>query len=200
MILASTLSLCLIACQSAAPSASEPKSVQISAADSSASDGHSTKVVLSGPPSWETPLKWQIYDSFVVQEGSAQKVKGHKGKRVIIPVTLTNTDGTEAVLQFLVDTGADRTVVNTKKVRANLQNARVEQASGVGGLQEMRVVAVPRLTVGTLVQENAEVAFTEMPVDVEGLLGQDFLRHYSVTIDYQHGIFRLERSERKERK
>ena len=51
-----------------------------------------------------------------------------------------------------------------------------------------------------LVQENAPVSFAAMPVDEDGLLGQDFLRHFSVTIDYQNAVFRLERNGPKERK
>jgi predicted aspartyl protease len=198
----STLSLCLVACQSAAQqsAASQPAQAQTNIVVDSSPPGEADKRVLSGPPSVEIPLQWQTHDSFVVVDGTPQPIHGHKTKRVIIPVTLTNTDGTQATMQFLLDTGADRTVINTSKVHADLKNASVEQCAGVGGMQQVSVVTVPRLAVGALAQENCQVAFTSMPVDEDGLLGQDFLRHYSVTIDYRHATLRLDRSEAKEQK
>jgi predicted aspartyl protease len=141
-----------------------------------------------------------VADSFVSEDGKVTKIHGHKIKRVIVPVSLTNSDGTVVNLHFLVDTGADQTVVNTEKVHADLTNARVGNAEGVGGIQKISTVTMPRLSVGPLVQENAPVSFAAMPVEEDGLLGQDFLRHFSVTIDYQNAVFRLERTERKERK
>lgn len=199
-VLISTLSLCLVACQSAAPqtAAAQPAPPEANVVvDGTAATGPVDKRILTGPTSFEIPLQWQTHDSFVVVDGQVQTVHGHKTKRVIVPVTLTNTDGTQATLHFLLDTGADRTVVNTGKVHADLKNATVEQCAGVGGMQQVSLVTVPRLAVGSLGQENAELAFTAMPVDEDGLLGQDFLRHYSVTIDYRHAILRLDRSEPK---
>ena len=175
----------LISCQSA-PQSQEQVVV-------SGDVDQSRSRIVPGPDVWETPLHWQVADSFTNENGNVQAVHGHKTKRVIVPVTLTNSDGSTAHLNFLVDTGADNTVVNTRRVKANLTNAKIEDAAGIGGVQKISIVNVPRLAVGAMVQENSPVAFTEMPVEQDGLLGQAFLRHFIVTIDYQRGIFRLER-------
>jgi predicted aspartyl protease len=111
---------------------------------------------------------------------------------VVVHVELTGPAG-EAVLRLALDTGATGTVVNVGMLVAlgydpALTLDRVQVTTGSG------IEFAPRVTVEkirTLGQERRNfpvLAHTLPPsAGVDGLLGLDFLREQSLTIDFRSG-------------
>ena len=115
---------------------------------------------------------------------------------IIVGAELSGPSGS-AVLRLALDTGATRTVVNVAMLVAvgydpALVPDRVQVTTGSG------VEFVPRLPLDRLValeQERIEfpvLCHTLPPsAGVDGLLGLDFLRGQSLTIDFRNGRMTL---------
>ena len=111
---------------------------------------------------------------------------------IIVPVELWGPSGS-AVLRLALDTGATGTVVNTGMLVAlgydpALVPNRVQITTGSG------VEFVPRILLNRIValgQESAEfsvLGHTLPPsTGIDGLLGLDFFRGWSLTIDFRTG-------------
>lgn len=106
---------------------------------------------------------------------------------------------------FIVDTGADRSMIFSGFAKAHPQDVAdqglgdsmtaaypyISQIYGVGGTVEVRPVQVPSLTVGSItlpkwlfdVSQNAPSFEGD---DYDGLIGQDVLRNFDVYFDYAH--------------
>jgi len=113
--------------------------------------------------------------------------------------------GTARARNFIVDTGADRSMIFSAFANAHpldVPNAQAGEASedflptadqvgGVGGMVQVYPATVSGFSVGSLnfarwqfdVSQNAPGFESE---DYDGLLGQDFLRYFDVYFDYPH--------------
>ena len=106
--------------------------------------------------------------------------------RIIVPVMVNG----RGPFQFLLDTGANRTVLTPRLVaELGLHSSRDEAVtlSGVTGAQVVPTVWVDRVSAGALVLENQRlpVAYA-LGNDVEGILGVDGCANKRVLVDFVH--------------
>jgi predicted aspartyl protease len=97
--------------------------------------------------------------------------------------------------QLMLDTGADRTMINPRVlVAAGVSLARpagTAVVSGVGGSQEMQFVTISSLDVSGATVGRLTVAAHGVEGAGDGLLGRDFLDNFSVNIDAAKGVVTL---------
>lgn len=107
---------------------------------------------------------------------------------IVVPVLL----GAEGPFRFLLDTGSTHSAVTSAVADGlNLRPVARTTMTASGGTVECLVVAMPVVEVGPARLDR--LTATELPaaagvalgVDVDGILGQDFLARFSFTIDYQ---------------
>jgi Aspartyl protease len=125
----------------------------------------------------------------------ARVVDGAGGARLLI-VPLFFAD--RGPYDFALDTGAARTVIDTRVVsRLRLPTTGTEQAvTGVSGTSEAVRVRVSSWRVDSVALPDATVLSLRLPSGgsptLSGLLGSDMLgRFRTVTIDYQSGTITL---------
>jgi hypothetical protein len=112
-----------------------------------------------------------------------------------IMVAARINDGGSA--QLMLDTGAARTVINPAVLRAmgvSFDNSQRGTLKGVTGDAEVEAVRVESLEVsgmkyGPLMIVSHDAGFG--PGRGDGLLGRDFLDHFTVTIDNARGLVTL---------
>jgi hypothetical protein len=158
-----------------------------------------TKPSDGGMFSWETTLEWQPVQSFVLVDNKVEVTKGHPGKRIIVPVTFQDSQRHSFTARLQLDTGADQTIINDQ--RFHVAGGRIEHLGGVGGAMSVTITTLESFSVGPFTRKNFEVAIGPLPGGKDapdGLLGQDFLRRYIVTIDYRSGKLRLEHPARED--
>jgi len=113
-----------------------------------------------------------------------------RGSLVVVPVTL---NGNFAVKMYL-DTGAGRTLIS-KRVARELRLPSLGSAVGygVGGAVTMPITKLASIRVGEAEVTNLETAIHDFPgaPSVDGLLGFDFLRYFSVALDAQKQLLDL---------
>ena len=111
------------------------------------------------------------------------------------PIMVTATVNGSASASLLLDTGADKTMINPRVlVAAGASLARPAgsaMVTGVAGSQEMQFVTINSLEVAGATVGRLLVAAHEAPGVGDGLLGRDFLDHFSVNIDSAKGIVTL---------
>jgi predicted aspartyl protease len=125
------------------------------------------------------------------------RLAGSKQALILLPVFV---DG-RGPYSFVLDTGAGSTVVSNELADA-LALPRGENQDGRGAAGKMTLVKsqLPSLTVGQETIESLPVSVTDlsflgraMGVRVDGALGQSFLRHFAMTLDYATNVLTLKR-------
>ena len=96
-------------------------------------------------------------------------------------------------VRLLIDTGAAMTVINDEVIEAlgyNLNGKPRELFSTANGVIEAPVVTLDELSLGQATISAIAVGALplEMPSDVDGLLGMNFLRHYDFRIDQNRSV------------
>jgi predicted aspartyl protease len=128
---------------------------------------------------------------------TAFEFTGPNDAALIVPVHVNG----EGPFRFVLDTGATITCVEDAVAqRLALPAARgvVGVGAGVEGTARMRLVRVDSLRVGAARAEGLtacalDLAHTaEVGVEVDGLLGLDFLRAYRVTLDFDRQVLLLQ--------
>ena len=113
------------------------------------------------------------------------------GQRLMVNATLNGSTSA----QLLLDTGADRTMINPRVLAAaGVSLARPvgsAKVSGVGGAQEMQFVTINSLDVAGATVGRLTVAAHGVDGAGDGLLGRDFLDQFSVNIDSAKGVVTL---------
>jgi len=122
-------------------------------------------------------------------------VEEHSSVMVVKNVIINDTVKTN----FIVDTGATFTIINTalaKKLGLNLNNAQTVKLMTGNGLIKASKTYVKSIEVGGLTVKNVEVAIADMGTSKElpGLLGMSFLKNFKVTIDKSAGKLTLEKN------
>lgn len=116
---------------------------------------------------------------------------------MIVPVRING----EPALQFAVDTGSTLTCVDQRVAeRMALPERRGMQgvAAGAAGVGQMRVVRLDSLRVGGVPMRELDACVVELAharqvgVEIDGLLGLNFLRAYRVAIDFDRRILSLQ--------
>lgn len=106
-----------------------------------------------------------------------------KADRMTVPVMVND----QGPFQFVVDTGADRTVLSTE-LAANLQLKPVDIAilHTMNGVDEVRTVLVQKISVSTASARNVKSpALPARHLGAAGLLGIDTLRKQRVVMDFR---------------
>lgn len=113
------------------------------------------------------------------------------GQRIMVNATVNGSTSA----QLLLDTGADRTMINPRVLAAaGVSLARPvgsATVSGVGGAQEMQFVTINSLDVAGAAVGRLTVAAHGVDGAGDGLLGRDFLDQFSVNIDSAKGVVTL---------
>jgi hypothetical protein len=118
-------------------------------------------------------------------------IKYTPGQRIMVDVKVNGT----ASANLLLDTGADRTMINPRvlvaagaPVSRPVGSARV---TGVTGGEEVSFVVIESLEVGEARVGRMQVASYDVAGAGDGLLGRDFLDRFSVNIDSANGVVTL---------
>ena len=114
---------------------------------------------------------------------------------IVIPVTVND----EAPVYFLLDTGADTTIVDTALAKKlGLATLRRIQQTVMTGSQTVGVSVLARLSVGNSSVEGVPVLEQDLSglrlVDgrIVGILGQNFLSRFNYLLDYRARTLRVE--------
>jgi hypothetical protein len=114
---------------------------------------------------------------------------------VVVPVTINN----HGPYKFLLDTGTTKTVLSAA-VADNLRisSRRTEMLFSAGGNRVVSIRTLNILEVGATRLENVEIAVANLglmkTLNIDGLLGSDYLRRFKVSIDYDNRIVVIEPS------
>ena len=119
---------------------------------------------------------------------------GHDGNdRMTVPVEITNEAGLHAPFAFLVDTGAERTVV-ARTVTAALglvPNGRGRLVS-VAGLRDVDMVTVASLALGRRsLYDLASPVLDAEAIGADGIIGLDGLQGQRILLDFDHNRLML---------
>ena len=111
-----------------------------------------------------------------------------------IVVNATISDGS-APVTLILDTGADRTIIAPRALSGlgiSTLNAARAVIKGVTGSEQAEVVEVSAVRVGDATVGPLRIVAHDADLKLaEGLLGRDFLDHFTVTIDAREQIVTL---------
>lgn len=110
-------------------------------------------------------------------------------RRMTVPVRL---DG-RGPFQFVVDTGANTTVIGTDTAaRCSLVSDGVRDVHGIVGTQPAPLVKVPRLKVGQVVSKNLSLpVLPRESLGADGLLGIDVLKDRRIRLNFERNMFEV---------
>jgi predicted aspartyl protease len=124
----------------------------------------------------------------------ATEIRFVPGRHIIVDTRVNNGP----TMKLILDTGAGSTLISPRALAASgvslTRGTRAGKTRGVAKDVEVDVVqvAVDSLEVGGARVGRMLVSSYDMDAgEVEGLLGQDFLGHFNVTIDSNEGIVKL---------
>jgi predicted aspartyl protease len=108
-------------------------------------------------------------------------------------ITILARIGEAGPFKLLLDTGSNRSAVSARVAR-RLGLAPVARTSVVtsGGSQDGQIVRLPSIGLGIVTKRDLlafvidEPGLTAAGVDLDGVLGQDFLMDQTYTLDYRH--------------
>ena len=115
-----------------------------------------------------------------------------------------NLEGFEKNVNFIIDTAASITVVSEKFSQEEqffslLQPSRMRVFGAAGVTEDVKLLQLPKLSVGPSKLEKINAAVLDMePVNEtagftqSGILGGNFLRHFRIYFDFARGAMRLE--------
>ena len=113
-------------------------------------------------------------------------------------------DGYDKSVNFIVDTAASITVVSAKlaqqeQITAILQPTKMRVYGAAGVTDDVKLVLLPRVTLGPTMLERIPAAILDMePVNEtagftqSGILGGNFLSHFRIYFDFARSVIRLE--------
>ena len=109
--------------------------------------------------------------------------------RMTVPVYL----GNRGPFQFVVDTGANRTVVSIETAaRCGLASDGEEAVHGIAGVQAAPFVKVPRLRVGQVISHNLRLpVLPRGSLGADGLLGIDVLKGRRMELNFRANSFEI---------
>ncbi len=126
--------------------------------------------------------------------GAGTEIRFVPGKHILVDARINGS----ASVKLILDTGAAGTLISPRALAAAgvslSRGTRTARTRGVARDAEVEVtqVVVDSLEVGEARVERMVVASYEMDMsDAEGLLGQDFLGRFNVTIDSSAGVVKL---------
>lgn len=117
--------------------------------------------------------------------------------RIVVPVWI---DG-KGPYRFLVDTGADGSLVSARLVRALglVPNGTPdEEVQGTTGMEQMPCVSIDTLRIGSIVKHDVRMPVSNSPVmtGLDGILGMAGFGSVRVMVDFQHNKVAIDRTSR----
>ena len=144
--------------------------------------------LVSPPPAGDRPA---ALGRVVATATGGTEIKFTPGREILVDARLNG--GTPVTL--LLDTGAQRTVINPRALVAAgvaLQAGRAVQMKGATGTASVNTVQVDSVEVGEARVATLVVISHDIDHDgVDGLLGRDFLDQFKVSIDNKEGLVTL---------
>ena len=138
-----------------------------------------------------------------VEQAGKQNDERRPSNSITVPITLENhfaivpahING-EGPYRFLLDTGASRCVVSPQVAHAlSLAKGEPCQAKGTVGSWEAYRSRISELSVGNAACKDLEVIVLDcsdisgyVHDRLDGLIGHDFVRHFSVTLGYRNEV------------
>ena len=121
----------------------------------------------------------------------ATTIKYTPGQRIMVDAKINGSTNA----QLLLDTGADKTMINPRVLTAAgvalAKSVQSAQVTGVGGSDQVSLVSIESLEVGQARIGRMVVASYDVAGAGDGLLGRDFLDRFTVTIDSTNGVVTL---------
>lgn len=139
----------------------------------------------------------QTIPSPIVTETTSTGVAGDvlaagsdKAKRMTVPVMINGL----GPYQFVVDTGADRTVISEELAdRLDLPRAGTAKLHAMGGSGNVNLVRIKTVQVSTnIAKQVLAAALPRRFVGAEGLLGIDSMKGQRIVMDFQANTMRVE--------
>ncbi len=128
----------------------------------------------------------------------AFEIAGPGGAAIVVPVRVND----RGPFQFVVDTGATLTCVHEQlanELGLPRQPGLIGVAAGLGTGGPVRVVQIESIVVGTAEAQRLTGCALDLEslrqtgIEIDGLLGLNFLRSFRVTFDFQRSVLKLER-------
>jgi hypothetical protein len=112
---------------------------------------------------------------------------------VVVPVTINN----HGPYKFLLDTGASNTVLSAAVADAlGIPMGRTEVMFSAAGNLRVNLRTLKTLQAGAALLEDVRIAVADFPLmkslNVDGILGGDYLSRFKVSIDYDNQIVDIE--------
>lgn len=123
---------------------------------------------------------------------------GDEGTRMTVPVSIAAA----GPFRFVVDTGAERTVVSRELAATlGLAAGRPVRVTAMADTAEVGTVLIPSIRVGRIGGSRIEApAFQEQHLGAPGMLGIDTLQGHALTIDFDKAEMSVAASERRRRR
>lgn len=126
----------------------------------------------------------------------AFELVGPNDAALVVPVTING----QGPFRFVLDTGATLTCVDDALAgRLELPDAAgAAFGAGVGGQGRVRIVEIDSIAVGAASAHGVTACALDLSgmqqagVEVDGLLGLNFLQSFRVTLDFERGILLLQ--------
>ncbi|WP_375397750.1 aspartyl protease family protein [uncultured Sphingomonas sp.] len=117
-------------------------------------------------------------------------------RRMTVPVSI----GTAGPFQFVIDTGAERTVVSRELAGSlGLMPGRTVRVTTMAGTSRIDTVLLPLLKVSRIAPEMIEAPAVEARnLGAPGMLGLDALKGHAVAIDFDANVMTLRPSSKRE--
>jgi predicted aspartyl protease len=125
------------------------------------------------------------------------ELKGPGDAALVIPVSING----EGPYDFVLDTGATLTCIDAAlAAELDLPEARGigAVATGIGGGGATTIVRIESLTVGSATSGEMTACHLDLEqfraagIEIQGLLGLNFLRSFTVTLDFERGVARFD--------
>lgn len=109
---------------------------------------------------------------------------------------------TNSINSFIVDSGADISIMKVKNILPNQLINKTKQFNITGVTEGIRKTLAETTTSlhfsnGLVIHHNFQLVDVDFPVPTDGILGRDFLTKFKCTIDYEHWLlnFRFQNHE-----
>ena len=149
-----------------------------------------TALVLSSNPSLSQPVDPAMAAPAIDSTTTTDEVAiGNRGDRMTVNVSV----GEKGPYRFLVDTGAERTIISRQLAgQLRLASGRNTVLHSVIGVNDVKTVQIPHLRVSTkTVSVNNAPALEASNIGADGMLGIDSLRSQRVLFDFKAGTMSI---------
>lgn len=139
-------------------------------------------------------------ESAALSAESAESQTLNTGEDAVSRMTVPVMVNGKGPFQFVIDTGADRTVISRELAdKLGLPDSGKARMVSMGGTDEVRLVKIDRLGVSTSELRHVQApALAARHLGADGLLGIDSLKNQRIILDFMQATMTLEPSNRRE--